>query len=200
DADGRMLMLDHSQAGTWVKRSGTDKFERIPFGEPQPVRPGDEVRLGSETGPKLDLATAKRPEGSLSRAGSDATGANQQPGSLAGERPAASTTGGAQEGAGNAGVNADRGDARPGSTGEGPQGSRGAGYGAVSSRPVGEGQGQRFHAGEDVHFDGQDHKLLAFDQTTGEAIIKDESRSDYAGMFRKVAKDELARDFRPVQV
>src|SRR4030095_13999547 len=92
------------------------------------------------------------------------------------------------------------GDARPGSTGEGPPGSRGAGDGAVSSRPVGEGQGQRFHAGEGVHFDWQEHKLLAFDQTTGEAIIKDESRSDYAGMFRKVAKDELARDFRPVQV
>jgi YD repeat-containing protein len=72
DADGRMLMLDHSEAGTWVKRAGSDKFERIPLGEPVPVKPGDEVRLGSDTGPKLEMGTAKRPEGSLGRAGSDA--------------------------------------------------------------------------------------------------------------------------------
>ncbi len=85
DEQGRMLILDHSDKGTWVKRAGSDKFERVPTGEVLPVSAGDEVRLGSETGPKLNLETSPK----LARASSEAPGPTPRPQPMEGSGPPA---------------------------------------------------------------------------------------------------------------
>lgn len=59
DENGQLLVMDHSNSGTFIKRAGADEFERIPAGKPAAVSPGDEVRLGSAEGAKLELMQVK---------------------------------------------------------------------------------------------------------------------------------------------
>lgn len=55
DARGNLLLMDHSETGTWIKRAGSDTYEKVAFASPTRIFPGDEVRLGSADGPNLKL-------------------------------------------------------------------------------------------------------------------------------------------------
>src|SRR5262249_46813325 len=50
---GELVYTDHSSNGTYIRRSGSDRFELISEGQTTVINPGDEVRLGSPYGPEL---------------------------------------------------------------------------------------------------------------------------------------------------
>ncbi len=77
EATGNFTYEDISKNGTYIRRTPGGPFEKIKPGQTTVIHPGDEVRLGSAYGPKLQLSTEygqvldngavlfRRPEGDI---------------------------------------------------------------------------------------------------------------------------------------
>ncbi len=77
DASGNFIYEDLSKNGTYIRRTAGGPFEKLEPGQSTVIHPGDEVRLGSAYGPKLQLSTEvgqvldngavlfRRPEGDI---------------------------------------------------------------------------------------------------------------------------------------
>lgn len=77
ETTGNFTYEDTSKNGTYIRRTPGGPFEKLKRGEATVIHPGDEVRLGSAYGPKLELSTEygqvldngsvvfRRPEGDI---------------------------------------------------------------------------------------------------------------------------------------
>lgn len=57
--NGKINYTDTSTNGTFIRRAGSNVFQKINTGSTVEIKPTDEIRLGSETGPKVNVLANK---------------------------------------------------------------------------------------------------------------------------------------------